>query len=80
MSNPNGATGPSDALVFFGATGDLAHKQIFPALYAMVKRGVLSVPVICVAYSHWDLEQLHARVRDSIAQRPGGLVEIAEHF
>jgi glucose-6-phosphate 1-dehydrogenase len=73
MSNTNGATGPSDALVFFGATGDLAHKQIFPALYAMVKRGSLSVPVICVANSHWNLEQLHARVRDSISQHAGGI-------
>jgi len=73
VSDTSAATGPSDALVFFGATGDLAHKQIFPALYAMVKRGSLTVPVICVAHSRWDLEQLHARVRDSIAQRPGGI-------
>jgi glucose-6-phosphate 1-dehydrogenase len=73
VSDTSGATGASDALVFFGATGDLAHKQIFPALYAMVKRGSLTVPVICVAHSHWDLEQLHARVRDSIAQRSGGV-------
>ena len=58
----------SDALVFFGATGDLAHKQIFPALYAMVKRGALNVPVIGIAYSKWNLQQLHTRVRDSIAQ------------
>jgi glucose-6-phosphate 1-dehydrogenase len=73
MSCTNGAAGPSDALVFFGATGDLAHKQIFPALYAMVKRGSLAVPVICVAHSNWDLEQLHARVRDSIAEHAGGI-------
>ncbi|HZQ64358.1 MAG TPA: glucose-6-phosphate dehydrogenase [Gaiellaceae bacterium] len=60
-------------LVLFGATGDLAHKLIFPALYAMVKRGVLTVPVIGVAFSGWDLEQLRARVRDSVAQSPGGI-------
>ena len=65
--------GQSDALVFFGATGDLAHKQIFPALYAMVKRGALTVPVIGVAYSSWDLHDLHARVRDSIAHDAGGI-------
>ena len=59
--------------MLFGATGDLAHKLIFPALYAMVKRGVLTVPVIGVAFSGWDLEQLRARVRDSVAQSPGGI-------
>ena len=62
----------SDALVFFGATGDLVHKQIFPALYAMVKRGALNVPVIGIAYSKWDLQQLHTRVRDSVAQATSG--------
>jgi glucose-6-phosphate 1-dehydrogenase len=56
----------SDALVFFGATGDLAYKKIFPALQAMVKRGALDVPVIGVAKSGWGLEQLRARARDSI--------------
>ena len=69
MSNPHDGAGPADALVLFGATGDLAHKMIFPALYAMVKRGALDVPVIGVAYSKWDLQHLRARVRDSIAQR-----------
>ena len=59
--------------MLFGATGDLAHKMIFPALYAMVKRGVLNVPVIGVAYSKWDLGHLRARVRDSIAQDAGGI-------
>lgn len=54
--------------MFFGATGDLAHKRIFPAIYAMVKRGALNVPVIGIAYSKWDLQQLHTQVRDSIAQ------------
>src|SRR5262245_730802 len=59
-------TQPSDALVFFGATGDLAYKKIFPSLLAMVKRGTLNVPVIDVAKSGWGLEQLRARARDSI--------------
>jgi glucose-6-phosphate 1-dehydrogenase len=57
---------PCDALVFFGATGDLAYKKIFPSLQAMVKRGALDVPVIGVAKSGWGLEQLQARARDSI--------------
>jgi glucose-6-phosphate 1-dehydrogenase len=61
----------SDALVFFGASGDLAHKQIFPALYAMTKRGVLNVPVIGVAHSEWSLEQLRNRARDSIEHASG---------
>jgi glucose-6-phosphate 1-dehydrogenase len=56
----------SDALVFFGATGDLAHKKIFPALQAMVRRGHLSVPVIGVAKAGWNLDQLKARARDSV--------------
>ncbi|MBU1425808.1 MAG: glucose-6-phosphate dehydrogenase [Gammaproteobacteria bacterium] len=61
-------TAPADALVIFGVTGDLAHKMIFPALYAMVKRGLLDVPVIGVASSKWTLAQLRKRVRDSIRQ------------
>jgi glucose-6-phosphate 1-dehydrogenase len=56
----------SDALVFFGATGDLAHKKIFPALMAMVKRGHLNVPVIGVAKAGWSLDQLRVRARDSV--------------
>jgi glucose-6-phosphate 1-dehydrogenase len=56
----------SDALVVFGCTGDLASKKIFPALYAMVKRGTLAVPVIGVASSRLDLEQFRQRVRDSV--------------
>ena len=56
----------SDALVLFGVTGDLAHKMIFPALYAMVKRGALTVPVIGVALPKWSLDDLHKRVEDSI--------------
>ncbi len=63
----------SDALVFFGASGDLAHKQIFPALYAMTKRGVLNVPVVGVAHSGWTLEQLRNRARDSIEHTAGGV-------
>jgi len=62
----------SDTLVFFGATGDLAHKKIFPALQAMVKRGTLNVPVIGVAKAGWNLDQLKARARDSL-QEHGGL-------
>ena len=62
----------SDALVLFGVTGDLAHKKIFPALYAMVKRGGLKFPVIGVAFPKWSLERLHKRVTDSLA-RTGGI-------
>jgi glucose-6-phosphate 1-dehydrogenase len=62
----------SDALVFFGATGDLAYKKIFPALLAMVKRGHLAVPVIGVAKAGWNLEQLRARARESV-EKHGGL-------
>ena len=62
----------SDALVLFGVTGDLAHKMIFPALYAMVKHGALKVPVIGVALPKWSLERLHKRVTDSI-ERSGGI-------
>jgi glucose-6-phosphate 1-dehydrogenase len=63
----------SDALVFFGASGDLAHQQIFPALYAMNKRGALNVPVVGVAHSGWDLEQLRNRARDSLERAAGGI-------
>src|SRR5271165_4236357 len=56
----------SGALVFFGATGDLAYKKIFPALQGMVRRGHLNVPVIGVARAGWTLDQLKARARDSI--------------
>jgi glucose-6-phosphate 1-dehydrogenase len=61
----------SDALVIFGVTGDLAHKKIFPALYGMVKRGVLKVLVIGVAMPNWTLEQLRQRVTDSIMESGG---------
>lgn len=66
MSNP-----PSDALVFFGATGDLAYKKIFPALQAMVKRGNLTVPVVGVAKAGWNLDQLRARAKDSLEKHGG---------
>jgi glucose-6-phosphate 1-dehydrogenase len=63
----------SDALVFFGATGDLAYKKIFPALHAMARRGHLEVPVIGVAKSGWTLEQLKQRARESIDEHGGGV-------
>ena len=62
----------SDALVFFGATGDLAYKKIFPSLQAMIKRGHLDVPVIGVAKAGWNLDQLKARAKDSL-EKHGGL-------
>lgn len=62
----------SDALVFFGATGDLAYKKIFPALQAMVRRGHLDVPVVGVAKSGWNLDNLRERARDSV-EKHGGL-------
>jgi glucose-6-phosphate 1-dehydrogenase len=65
-------SGHSDTLVFFGATGDLAYKKIFPALQAMVKRGHLKVPVIGVARENWTLDQLKARAKDSL-EHHGGL-------
>jgi glucose-6-phosphate 1-dehydrogenase len=61
----------SDALVFFGATGDLAYKKIFPALQAMAKRGHLNVPVIGVAKAGWNLDQLRARAKDSLEKHGG---------
>src|SRR2546425_11820369 len=61
----------SDALVFFGATGDLAYKKIFPALQGMVKRGHLNVPVIGVAKSGWNLDQFRARALDSLEKHGG---------
>ena len=62
----------SDTLVFFGATGDLAYKKIFPALQAMVKRGTLNVPVIGIAREDWTLDRLKARAKDSL-EHHGGL-------
>jgi len=64
----------SDALVFFGATGDLAYKMIFPALQAMIRHGHLDVPVIGVAKAGWNLDQLRARARESL-EKHGGVDE-----
>lgn len=58
----------SDALVLFGVTGDLAHKKIFPALYAMARRGVLKVPVVGVASSKWTLEHVRERAEDAVRE------------
>ncbi len=67
----------SDALVFFGATGDLAYKKIFPALQAMSKRGRLGMPVVGVAKADWNRDQLIGRARESIAEFGGGVDETA---
>jgi glucose-6-phosphate 1-dehydrogenase len=64
-------TARSDALVFFGATGDLAFKQIFPALQSMIRHGRLDVPIIGVAKSGGDVEALRRRARDSLAEHGG---------
>jgi glucose-6-phosphate 1-dehydrogenase len=61
----------SDALVFFGATGDLVYKKIFPALFAMERRGNLQLPVIGVARSDWTIEQFKARARASVEKLDG---------
>jgi len=66
----------SDAFVFFGATGDLAYKQIFPALQALTSRGHFELPFVCVARSGWSLERLKERVRDSL-EKHGGVQEEA---
>jgi glucose-6-phosphate 1-dehydrogenase len=66
MNRTNRGTARSDALVLFGATGDLVHKKIFPALYAMAKQGVLNVPVVGVASSKWSPAQLRKRAEDGI--------------
>lgn len=72
----NGNSIHADTLVFFGATGDLAYKKIFPALQAMVKRGTLNVPVIGVAKGGWNLDKLKDRARDSL-EKHGGLDPVA---
>src|SRR5277367_2223910 len=58
----------SDAFVFFGATGDLAYKKIFPALYAMVRRDGLAIPIIGMARGGWTLDKLKAHARASVQQ------------
>ena len=70
---PSEDTAPADALVLFGAMGDLAHKKIFPALYHMVRRGHLDVPVIGIARAARTDEHLKERVRDSIQQQGGDI-------
>ena len=72
MADNHRSRAQSDALVLFGVTGDLAHKLIFPSLYAMAKRGALTVPVIGVASPKWTIEQLRARVKDSL-EGSGGI-------
>src|SRR5688572_25058995 len=67
----------SDAFVFFGATGDLAYKKIFPALQGMVRRGHLNVPIIGVAKQGWTVEQLRERIRASLNEHGGGVDERA---
>jgi glucose-6-phosphate 1-dehydrogenase len=74
LQSPEPAT--SDAFVFFGATGDLAYKQIFPALQQMILRGNFNLPIIGVAKSGWTIDQLKARARDSLTQY-GGIEEKA---
>ena len=79
------AASRSDALVLFGVTGDLAHKMIFPALYALAKRGALKMPVIGVAFPKWSLARLHNRVTDSIKRSTGiddkrALKQLLSHF
>jgi glucose-6-phosphate 1-dehydrogenase len=74
---PKATSSRSDALVFFGATGDLAHKKIFPALQSMVERGVLQCPVIGVAKAGWTLDQLKARAKDSVQTHGPGVREPA---
>jgi glucose-6-phosphate 1-dehydrogenase len=72
----HGGGEPSDALVFFGATGDLAYKQIFPALQSLIRHGKLDVPIVGVAKSGWGLEDLRERARRSLEQH-GGVDEAA---
>ena len=67
----------SDALVLFGSTGDLAARKLYPALHAMVRRGQLDIPVICLGRSGWTLEDLQNRVRESIAKHGGGVDDAA---
>jgi hypothetical protein len=68
MGHGHSRTTSADALVVFGVSGDLARKKIFPALYAMAKRGDLNVPVVGVAATKWSLAQLRKQATDSIKQ------------
>ncbi|MGA1018463.1 MAG: glucose-6-phosphate dehydrogenase, partial [Phycisphaerales bacterium] len=76
MTTTTSTQPPSDALVFFGATGDLAFKQIFPSLQALAKHGHLEIPVIGVAKDDWSLDQLRDRARESL-EAHGGVEEEA---
>jgi glucose-6-phosphate 1-dehydrogenase len=71
FENGAAAEKKSDGLIFFGASGDLAFKKIFPALQAMVKHGALDVPVVGVAKAGWNLDQLRARARESVEKHGG---------
>ncbi|MCC7119906.1 MAG: glucose-6-phosphate dehydrogenase [Anaerolineales bacterium] len=71
MKTDNKRTVRSDALALFGITGDLAYKMIIPALYALVKRGALTIPIVGVALEKWDRKQLQARIKDSLQQNGG---------
>lgn len=73
MTKHKDSNAHSDALALFGITGDLAYKMIIPALYALVKRGALTIPVVGVALEKWDLKQLHARVKDSLQHSAAGI-------
>jgi glucose-6-phosphate 1-dehydrogenase len=64
----------SEALVLFGATGDLADKKIFPALYELAKGGALDVPVVGVAGRNWSVAQLRDRVKDSVNDRAASTI------
>jgi glucose-6-phosphate 1-dehydrogenase len=75
MNGTDDGTASSDALVLFGVTGDLARKKIFPALYAMARRGALEVPVVGVASSKWSVAQLHQRATDSIKESGSGAID-----
>ena len=77
MAETDESTNPSDALVFFGATGDLAYKKIFPALQSMIRKGRLNIPVIGVAKSDWSVEQLRERAHASLEEHGGGADEEA---
>src|SRR5579871_363465 len=77
VPRPQSTANDADALVFFGATGDLAYKKIFPALQRMIRKGRLNVPVIGVAKAGWNLDQLRERAHDSLMKHGGGVDEKA---
>ncbi len=77
VPRPQSTANDADALVFFGATGDLAYKKIFPALQRMIRKGRLNVPIIGVAKAGWNIDQLRERARDSLMKHGGGVDEQA---